>query len=93
MVSLAAALPNWLKAFMLLSAAHTAPWAAGHLLGERLAAPPGLDEIPEALTPLLTLSTALGIGAGAVWTLTGVFTLADLAAMPLRRHPPDDVSA
>jgi len=47
---------------------------------------PGLDQIPEALLPLLSLSSPLGIGVGAVWTLTGVFTLADLAAMPLRRH-------
>ncbi|HJS91572.1 MAG TPA: CDP-archaeol synthase [Steroidobacteraceae bacterium] len=164
MVSLAA-LPNWLKALVLLGAAHTAPWAAGYLLRDRLAAPidagmrlsdgrpvlgdhktwrglvaalltcalaaallgyavslgiafailalagdatsslikrrvrlepgaefPGLDQIPEALAPLLTLATPLGIGVGAVWTLTGVFTLADLVAMPLRRHPPDDVS-
>lgn len=166
MVSLAAALPNWLKAFVLLGAAHTAPWAAGYLLGHRLSAPidagmkladgrrllgdhktwrgllaamlacvlagallgysvplgvafatlalagdaasslikrrlhlepgaefPGLDQIPEALTPLLALSVPLGIGVGAAWMLTGVFILADLAAMPLRRHPPsDDVS-
>jgi CDP-diglyceride synthetase len=163
MVALAAALPNWLKALTLLAAAHSAPWAAGRLLGERLAAPidggmimgdgrrllgdhktwrglvaallmcaliapligysvglgmafatsalagdavsslikrrlrlepgaesPGLDQIPESLTPLLGLSTPLGIGVGTVWTLTGVFTLADLAAMPLRRHAPRD---
>src|SRR5512146_1894113 len=156
---LAAALPNWLKAFILLGAAHTAPWAAGYLLGHRLAAPidagitltdgarllgdhktwrgliaavltcalagallgysldlgiafailalagdaasslikrrlrlkpgaefPGLDQIPEALTSLLALSAPLGIGVGAAWTLTGLFMLADLAAMPLRRH-------
>lgn len=166
MSSLAAMLPNWLKAFVLLGAAHTAPWAAAYLLGQRLRAPidagmtfkdgrrllgahktwrgvvaatltcalagallgypvplgiafatlamagdaasslikrrlrlepgaecPGLDQLPEALTPLLALSAPLGIGVGAVCTLTGVFTLADLAAMPLRRHPsPDDVS-
>lgn len=127
----------WLKAFMLLGAAHVAPWAAAYLLGDRLAAPidagvtladgrrllgehktwrgliagmltcalaaaflgyplrlglefaalaligdaasslikrrlrlvpgtevPGLDQIPEALTPLLTLSGPLGIGTG-----------------------------
>ena len=51
---------------------------------------PGLDQIPEALTPLLVLSTPLGIGMGAVWVLTGVFMLADMAAMPLRRHPSAD---
>lgn len=159
-------LPNWLRAFVLLGAAHTAPWAAGYLLGRRLSAPidagmkladgrrvlgdhktwrglvaamltcaavgallgytvglgvafavlalagdaasslikrrlrlgpgaefPGLDQIPEALTPLLALSAPLGISAGVAWLLTGAFMLADLAAMPLRRHPPpDDVS-
>jgi CDP-diglyceride synthetase len=54
---------------------------------------PGLDQIPEALTPLLALSTPLAISVGAAWTLTGVFMLADIVAMPLRRHPPpDDVS-
>lgn len=166
MAFFAAVLPNWLKALILLVATHTAPWAAGYLLGHRLAAPidagmtltdgrrllgdhktwrgviaamlicplagtllgypvrlgiafaalalagdaasslikrrlrlepgtefPGLDQIPEALTPLLALSAPLGIGVSAVWTLTGVFTLADLAAMRLRRHPsPHDVS-
>jgi CDP-diglyceride synthetase len=163
MVAVAAALPNWFKALTLLGGAHTAPWAVGRLLGNRLAAPidagvtlgdgrrllgdhktwrgavaailtcapgaallgysvglgiafaslalagdaasslikrrlrlepgaefPGLDQIPEALTPLLALSTPLGIAAGTVWALTGVFTLADLAAMPLRRHRPSD---
>ena len=66
MGSLPAVLPNWLKAFVLLGAAHTVPWATGYLLGRRLGAP---------------------IDAGIV------FMLADLAAIPLRRHPPrDDVS-
>jgi hypothetical protein len=161
MVAVAPALPDWLKTLTLLGAAHVAPWAAGRLLGKRLAAPidagttlkdgrrllgdhktwrgviaavltcapaaallgysvglgiafaglalagdaasslikrrlrlepgaeiPGLDQIPEALTPLLALSTPLGIGAGAVCALTVVFTLADLAAMPLRRPRP-----
>ncbi|MDE2049549.1 MAG: CDP-archaeol synthase [Gammaproteobacteria bacterium] len=161
MASFPAALPDWLKAFVLLGAAHSAPWAAGYLLGQRLSAPidagmtladgrrllgahktwrglaaavlacalaavlvgytvtlgvtfavlalagdaasslikrrlrlrpgtefPGLDQIPEALTPLLVLSAPLRIDVGAVWTLTGVFMLADLAAMPLRHHPP-----
>ena len=159
MLSLAAALPNWLKALTLLGVAHMAPWAAAYLLGDRLAAPidggmtlrdgrrvlgdhktwrglvaavltcaaagallgysislgtafailalagdavsslikrrlrlepgaefPALDQIPEALIPLLGLWSPLGIGPSAVWVLTGVFTLADLAAMPLRRH-------
>lgn len=160
-----AVLPNWLKALVLVGVAHSAPWAAGYLLGDRLAAPidarmtlsdgrrllgehktwrglvaamlacalagallgysvalgialaalalagdaasslikrrlrlepgaecPGLDQIPEALAPLLALSEPLGIGVGAACMLTGVFMMADLAAMPLRRHPAQDVS-
>lgn len=51
---------------------------------------PGLDQIPEALTPLLVFSAPLGIGVGTALLLTGVFMLADLAAMPLRRHRPPD---
>lgn len=65
--------------------------AASSLIKRRLrlkpgAEVPGLDQIPEALTPLLALSAPLGIGLGAVWILTGVFVLADLAAIPARRH-------
>lgn len=163
MASLAAMLPNWLKALVLLAAAHSTPWAAGYLFGHRLAAPidggmtlkdggrllgdhktwrgllaalltcalaaallgysvglgmafaalalagdaassllkrrlrlkpgaeyPGLDQIPEAIAPLLVLSARLGIGVRAAWILAGVFMLADLAATPLRRHPPQD---
>ena len=158
--------PNWLKALVLLGAAHSAPWAAGYLLGPRLDAPidggmtlrdggrllgdhktwrglvaaaltcaltgvllgssvflgiafavlalggdaasslvkrrlrlepgaecPGLDQIPEALAPLLALSAPLGIGVRTACVLTGIFTMADLAAMPLRRRSePDDAS-
>lgn len=47
---------------------------------------PGLDQIPEALAPLLTLSGPLGMGGGAALVLTGIFMLADLALTPLRRH-------
>lgn len=71
--------------------------AASSLIKRRLrlnpgAEVPGLDQIPEALTPLLALSAPLGIGMGAAWTLTGVFLLADLAAMPLRRlSSPNDI--
>jgi len=155
----AMAVPHWLAALMLLAGAHTAPWAAGRLLGDRFAAPidsgmtcgdrrrllgehktwrgllagmlicalvasllgypirlglafaalaltgdaassfikrrmnlspgaeiPGLDQIPETLTPLLLLSGPLGIGMNGAWALTGVFLLLDLALMPLR-HP------
>jgi CDP-diglyceride synthetase len=46
---------------------------------------PGLDQIPEALIPLLCLSGPLGISIGGACTLTGVFLLLDLAAIPLRR--------
>ncbi len=48
---------------------------------------PGLDQIPEALAPLLALSGPLGIGVGGACILTVVFGIADLAAIPLRRHP------
>lgn len=166
MAPLAAMLPNWLKVLVLLGVAHSAPWAAGYLLGDRLAAPidagitlsdgqrllgnhktwrgliaamltcalagalvgysaslgiifaalalagdaasslikrrlrlqpgaecVGLDQIPEALAPLLALSGSLGIGVATACILTGVFMMADLVAMPLRRHPPPrDVS-
>ena len=34
-----AAASNWLEAFVLLAAAHTAAWASGYLLRNRLAAP------------------------------------------------------
>lgn len=46
---------------------------------------PGLDQIPEALTPLLCLSGLLGISVGCAWVLTGVFLVLDVAAIPLRR--------
>jgi hypothetical protein len=157
---LTAVLLNWFKAFVLVAAAHTAPWTAGYLLGHRLGAPidagvrlpdghrllgdhktwrgcvaailacalaaalvgysvrlglafaalslagdaassfikrrlrlapgteiPGLDQIPEALAPLLTLSPELGIGVGGACALTGIFLLVDLATMPLRHRP------
>lgn len=152
-------MPQWLKAFALLSVAHAAPWAAGRAFGHRLATPldagitlpdgrrllgdhktwrglvssvltcvltaallgypvrlglafsilavvsdaassfvkrrlrlkpgaelPGLDQIPEALVPLLALHHPLGISVRAAVTLTFVFLVADLAVMPLR-HP------
>ncbi len=155
----AVALPAWLSSLILLAAAHTTPWAAGRVLGDRLAAPidfgmssadgrrllgdhktwrglvagmlacavaawllgypvslglafgalalagdvasslikrrmglspgreiPGLDQIPEALAPLLCLSGALGIGVSGAWTVTGVFLLLDLMTIPLRHH-------
>lgn len=46
---------------------------------------PGLDQIPEALAPLLTLSGSLGIGTGGAFALAVIFALVDLVAMPLRR--------
>jgi hypothetical protein len=152
-------LADWLRAFVLLAAANTAPWAAGRLLGRRFAVPIdarltfrdgtrllgdhktwrglvaalltcavlahllgysvrlglafaalalagdaassfikrrlrspsgaeilGLDQVPEALAPLLALSGPLKIGASGAWVLTGVFVLLDLAAMPLRHR-------
>lgn len=47
---------------------------------------PGLDQLPEALLPLLVLSRPLGIGLADVGILTAVFVLLDLAAMRLRHH-------
>lgn len=154
-----AAASSGLEAFVLLTAAHTAAWASGYLLGNRLAAPldgglklidghrllgahktwrgliaavlacalasallgrsirlglsfgvlsmsgdaassflkrrlrlapganiPGLDQVPEALIPLVTLSGPLGIGVGGACGLTGLFVLADLAISPIRRR-------
>ncbi len=151
--------PRGLAAFALLAAAHTAPWAAGRLLGPHWAAPidggavlpdgarlfgahktwrgalaalgvctliaallgytaglglafaalamagdllssalkrrlrlapgrevPGLDQLPEALLPLLTLAGPLGIGWVNATLISIVFALLDLAAIPLR-HP------
>ena len=65
--------------------------AASSLIKRRLHLAPGteipvLDQIPEALAPLLTLSGPLGISVSGAWALTGVFLLLDLAAMPLRHH-------
>ena len=155
----ALSVPHGLAAFALLAAAHTAPWAAGRLLGPRWAAPidggailpdgarlfgahktwrgalaalgvctllgalfgypaslglafaalamagdllssalkrrlrlapgrevPGLDQLPEALLPLLTLAGPLGIGGLSATLISLVFALLDLAAIPLR-HP------
>ncbi len=47
---------------------------------------PGLDQIPEALVPLLVLARPLGIGASTAWLLTGIFVVLDLAALPLRHR-------
>jgi CDP-diglyceride synthetase len=47
---------------------------------------PGLDQIPEALAPLLVLCGPLGIGTVGALAVTGVFMLADLALIPLRHH-------
>ena len=63
--------------------------AASSLIKRRLhlkpgAEVPGLDQVPEALTPLLVLSAPLGIGVCAAWIITGVFVLANLATIPLR---------
>lgn len=150
---------SWLEAFVLLAAAHTAAWASGYLLRNRLAAPidgglklmdgrrllgdhktwrgliaavltcavasallgrsirlglsfgmwsmsgdaassflkrrlrlapgasiPGLDQVPEALTPLVALSGSLGIGVRDACALTALFVLTDLAVSPIRRR-------
>jgi CDP-diglyceride synthetase len=46
---------------------------------------PGLDQIPEALIPLLCLSGPLGISLAVACILAGIFLVLDLAAIPLRR--------
>ena len=48
-----------------------------------------LDQIPEALLPLLVLHPALGIGWQTVWLLCGAFVVLDLMVLPLRhrQHP------
>jgi CDP-2,3-bis-(O-geranylgeranyl)-sn-glycerol synthase len=50
---------------------------------------PGLDQIPEALVPLLVLARPLGIDAPTAWLLTGIFVVLDLAALPLRHRRRD----
>ena len=47
---------------------------------------PGVDQIPEALVPLLVLSRPLGISVAVAGLMTGVFLLLDLAALPLRHR-------
>ncbi len=47
---------------------------------------PGVDQIPEALVPLLVLARPLGISVSMAGLLTGVFLLLDLAALPLRHR-------
>ncbi len=47
---------------------------------------PGVDQIPEALVPLLVLARPLGITPAMATLLTGVFVLLDLAALPLRHR-------
>lgn len=45
---------------------------------------PGLDQLPEALLPLLALAGPLGITLPTAGLLSAVFLLFDLAALPLR---------
>lgn len=83
-----AGLPGWAGA----------AFAALSLLGDtlssfckrRLAIAPGadvplLDQLPEALLPLLVLRTSLGLDSTAVAAVAGVFTLLDLLSSGLRR--------
>ena len=46
---------------------------------------PGLDQLPEALLPLLVLSRPLGIGLSGALAVALIFLCLDLAAMPFRR--------
>lgn len=47
---------------------------------------PGLDQLPEALVPLLVLAPALQIRPLTAALLSALFLLLDLAAIPLRHH-------
>jgi CDP-2,3-bis-(O-geranylgeranyl)-sn-glycerol synthase len=47
---------------------------------------PGLDQVPEALLPLLLLREPLGISAATALMLTFVFTILDLSFTPLRHR-------
>ena len=76
-----------------------AAFAALSLLGDaissfckrRLAIAPGLDvplldQLPEALLPLLVLRTSLGLDSTAIAAVAGAFTLLDMLASGIRRR-------
>ena len=46
----------------------------------------GLDQLPEALLPLLVLRNPLGIGWGEVVAVAGIFAVLDAATQRLRRR-------
>jgi hypothetical protein len=65
--------------------------AASSFLKRRLRLPPGteipgVDQLPEALVPLLVLSRPLGLGLIEAIAIAAVFMLLDLATLRLR-HP------
>ncbi len=71
--------------------------AASSFIKRRCDLPPGtevlaLDQLPEALIPLLWLYGPLGIGVTRACLVAGVFLLLDLAVMPLR-HPTSSAHA
>lgn len=80
-----------------LPAAMGAGFGAAALLGDALSSAlkrrlalrpgadvPGLDQIPEAVLPLILFAGPLGIGAVEIAAAAAVFTLLDLAVTPLR---------
>lgn len=69
--------------------------AASSAVKRRLQRPPGaevpgLDQVPEALLPLLVLRDPLGLSFPAVIVVTLVFAALDLALTPLRHPRPND---
>jgi CDP-2,3-bis-(O-geranylgeranyl)-sn-glycerol synthase len=47
----------------------------------------GLDQLPEALLPLVLFSRALGIGAVEITAVALLFTILDVLVTPLRHRP------
>jgi CDP-2,3-bis-(O-geranylgeranyl)-sn-glycerol synthase len=85
--------------FLELDVGTGAGFGAAALLGDalssaakrRLALPPGaevlgLDQLPEALLPLVLFSRALGIGAVEIAAVALLFTILDVLVAPLRHR-------
>jgi hypothetical protein len=90
-----------LIALALVAVANVAPWACGRLFGTRFNLPldvghtlapgrkfPILDQLPEALLPLIALARPLGLLIPECLGIAAVFSLLDLATLRLRHTPP-----